>query len=199
MKRGSKKDNKKQTVLSIILAVVLVSSILGIMVNRDSNPDNFKYSFNNKSIDFGTIGNRYYLDFGEKRVFFYNLPDQIRTNISFDAADRIKNSQMVYVTFDPDDNQQNLIPIDLTRLELNEEFFNNNKYLISGKTSNSSNYPNLPILDCANATAYIPVIKFQNSNTTEIIEENNCIIMKGRNLDFIKYRDLILYKYYGVY
>jgi len=199
MKRETKSEKRKQAIISVIIVLILVLSVLGIMVNRDSDLNSFKYSYNNKSIEFGKISNRYYLDFESGRVFFYNLPDQIQVNLSSDAANRIKNSQMIYVTFDPDESSQNLLYIDLVRLEIGEEFYKNNIYLIGGKTSNSSNYPGFPILDCENATAYIPVIKFIGSNTTEIVLEDNCIIMRGRNLDFIKYRDLILYKFYGVY
>ncbi len=199
MKRESKSEKRKQAIISVVIVLIMVLSVLGIMVNRGSDSNNFKYSFNNKSIEFGKYYNRYYLDFESGRVFFYNLPDQIQVNLSLDTSDKIRDSQMLYLTIDPNDSPQNLAYIDVARLELSDEFFKNNRYLISGKTFNSSNYQNLPILDCVNATAYIPVIKFIGSNTTEIILEDNCIIMKGRNLDFIKYRDLILYKFYGVY
>jgi hypothetical protein len=196
MKKKDRSEKRKQTILSVIIVVIMVSSVLGIMVNRDSDPNTFEYNLNNQTFKFGKYYNRYYLTSEYGRIYFYNLPDQLRVNLSESISTNLKNSQMLYITFNPEG--EDLSYIDLARLELTEEYIKNDIYFISGKIQESDKYPSLPLIDCNNATFYTPVIKFERSNITEIETEGNCIIMKGRGLDFVRYRDLLVYNLYGV-
>ena len=196
MKRSSRRERNKNVLISIIIAGIMISSILGFIYGRDTTENGFEYKINNKTYYFGKLYNKYYLDVNNDRIFFYNLPDQIDINLSSDIVQKIKNAQMFYITFDPE--QEELGYIDLARFELSEEFYKNNIYIINAVTINSTIY-NLPVIDCENATMFVPVIKLIVDKKTNLTVDNNCIIFRGKSLDFVKFRDLLVYKLYGVY
>lgn len=72
-----------------------------------------------------------------------------------------------------------------------------NIYLRNGFTTNNSF--NFPVINCSNATQYIPVIYFRHSNLTSISVQNNCVIAEASsNTDFIRVKDRLLYGILGV-
>jgi len=196
MKRLSKRERNRKILISMIIAGILISSILGFIYGGDVNVNEFEYNINNETYYFGKSFNKYFLNINNERVYFYNLPDQIDINLSSDIINRIKNTQMFYITFNPE--QKDLAYIDLARFELSNEFFKNNIYIVNAVTINSTIY-NLPVIDCENATMFVPVIKLIVDKETNLTVDNNCIIFQGKSLDFVKFRDLLIYKLYGVY
>ncbi len=174
----------------------MISSVLGYIYGRDTNENSFEYKINNKTYYFGKSYNKYYLDINNERVYFYNLPGQIDINLSSDIINIIKNTQMFYITFNPE--QEDLAYVDLARFDLSNEFFKNNIYIVNAVTESSTAYE-LPVIDCENATMFVPVIKFETAKKKNLTVDNNCIIFQGKNLDFVEFRDLLIYKLYGVY
>jgi len=174
----------------------MILSTLGFIYGGNTDTNTLKYELNNRTYLFGKQYNVYYLNIDNQKVFFYNLPDEINFNLDTQLAGRIKDSRMMYLTFDPEEKDLNYI--DLVRFSLTDDLAKFEIFLVSGVTKETKLYE-LPVIDCVNATEYTPVIKFENSNTTEIDLNENCIIMKGKGLDFIKFRDLLLYKLYGVF
>jgi hypothetical protein len=62
----------------------------------------------------------------------------------------------------------------------------------------SEDYKELSVLSCANATLQTPVLLFNVSDNTSIIDINNCIYLNARGTEFLRLRDRVLYSYYGV-
>ena len=71
------------------------------------------------------------------------------------------------------------------------------KVVYSGVLKSSLEY-DLPILTCTNATLKTPVIIFNMSDNTSIVEIDNCIYLNARGREFLRLRDRLLYSYYGV-
>jgi len=195
MKRASRREKNRNILISVIIAGILISSILAFIYGGDMDENEFEYNINNKTYYFGKSFNKYHLDINDERVYFYNLPDQIDINLSSDISKRIINSQMFYITFNPEEEE--LGYIDLARFELSNEFFKNNIYIVNAVTVNSTDHE-LPVIDCENATMFVPVIKLVIGDKNLTVD-NNCVIFQGKGLDFIKFRDLLIYKLYGVY
>lgn len=195
MKRSSKRERNRNIFISIIIAGILISSVLAFIYGGDMDENEFEYNINDKTYTFGKSFNKYYLDINNDRIFFYNLPDQIDINLSSDISERIINSQMFYITFNPEEEE--LSHIDLARFELSNEFFKNNIYIVNAVTVNSTDYE-LPVIDCENATMFVPVIKLVIGDKNLTVD-NNCVIFQGKGLDFVKFRDLLIYKLYEVY
>lgn len=102
---------------------------------------------------------------------------------------------MVYVTFNPE--KGNLEYIELAKFIFSEDLYKMGIFSVDGTTQVAAEY-SFPIIDCMNATEFVPVILFEHSNTTVIDVNENCITVRGKNLDFIKFRDLFLYVLHGV-
>lgn len=196
------REKKNKLILSILISVIMIGSVLGIFVYKDDlnnirtykAPDGKKYEFISATSEVGLYG--YVTKVDKKAVFFYNFPEFLinASNIT-DEAMNLLNSDVYYFTFNPEDTKY-IEFIELARFNVAEEYAKNNKYLISAKTQNSTNYPLYPIIDCANASATSPVLKFVSSNSTSIRNEGYCIIFEGKQYDFLMYRDLLIYKLY---
>ena len=122
-------------------------------------------------------------------------------NVSAEAVQKLKDSKMLYITFNPEDKL--VAYIDLMRMELGKSLMDEfTIYPIIGATANSTTYTNFPIIDCGNATSYIPVVVLEAGNDTLIEmgnENNNCIhIHAERGMDFAPLLDRIRYILYGV-
>ena len=81
---------------------------------------------------------------------------------------------------------------------ITNELQKTNKYIQSGKTKNTTTY-NLPIITCDNATEFVPVIYFKDSNITKFTLENNCIIGESNSREgFLALKDRLLYALFDV-
>jgi hypothetical protein len=195
MKRDNR-EKRNRIILSVVIAFVMILSTIGFFYGSQVNENEQKYTINNKTYSYTRENNQYVLELNKKeKIGFYYLPFEINMNITDEILNSIQNSKVVYITFDPDAEKPEYI--DLARFDLAMNFLNKNIYVIEGTTKESQEI-NLPIITCENATAYMPVIYLQESNITNLINDNNCIRMQGKNLDFIKFRDLMLYKLYGI-
>jgi hypothetical protein len=196
-KKKARKEKKKKILMAIISAIFLISSIAGVVLYRSSpNSNTITLNISNKNYKFTRKENYYSVDLKDKVINVYNLPYELEyINISNNILNKINETNVLYFTFNP--NEKELTYIDFFRFDLSESLSELNKYIINGVTSESENY-NLPVIDCKNATQFIPVIKLKNSNTTKVYEENNCFIIESRGLGFIKIRDKIIYKLYGL-
>jgi hypothetical protein len=97
------------------------------------------------------------------------------------------------ITFNPEESA-NLQAMEVTRFDLSQSL---GKVVYTGVLQISPEY-DLPILTCANSTLKTPVIVLNVSDSTSIVEENNCIYLNARGTEFLRLRDRLLYSYYGV-
>jgi len=194
MKRNNREKINK-VILSVIIAVVMVSSIIGFLYGTNGNENILKYDIKNKTYSFIRENNMYILAIDKQKIGFYYLPFDINFNMSDEISDKIRTSKAVYITFNPETAYGEYI--DVARFDLTNGLAGKNIYPVNGITANNAKY-NLPIVNCENATSFIPVIFMKDSNQTSLSIENNCIKFEGKNIDFIKFRDLVLYKLYGI-
>ena len=202
-KNKQTKERRKKLMIGIFGVILLVSSLGGVVLYGNNNPQSNKITLNisNKNYEFTRNQQNslvyYSLDIDNKKVNFYYLPYEVEyINISPEIVDSIKESNQLYLTFNPED-QESLRFIDLVRFDLSETL--SNKYLINGILEKNNELYRLPYLNCENATEFTPVIKFIESNTTEVFKKDNCINIKSRAAGFIKIRDKIIYSLYGVF
>lgn len=193
-----KQQKRNRTIMGIFITIIMIGSTLGFFVgsnNTDSN--NIEYTSNDGTIyGFTFNGQQYTTKINEEKLLFYSLPfDLARYNVSNEIKDIIKSRNAFYFTFDPD--SEDIQYIEQARFELVTEMSKKNKFIIPSVIKNNSQY-SYEIITCDNATLDMPVINFVESNTTKVTLENFCIIFQGKRLDFIRYRDLIVYTLSGV-
>ena len=57
---------------------------------------------------------------------------------------------------------------------------------------------NQPIVDCMNATVYVPVIVMKEANETKAYLDGNCIFLESTQYSVVAMKDRILYAILGV-
>lgn len=192
--KEKKKFFSKELTWALIIVFIMTASTLGYMW---SGSDEFtEYEYN--GVGFVTTGNNWIAKINKNEVKFdYHPLDVADINISNEIIDKINNTRMIYLTFDPDDPY--LSVISKARLDLNDIMWTNFQiYAEGGIMKNVSEYA-LPVITCKNATAFIPVLYFKEGNETSVIEENNCIFFKAESEnDILRLKDRMLYALFGI-
>jgi hypothetical protein len=186
-----KKILTKQTVWGLGIIFLMTASVIGFMWSDGGDVSYGEYQFKQS-------GNQWTTEINEGVATFYTLPQEVDyINLSSSALGVIKNTRMIYMTFDPD--ELDLTYIDLVRFDLEDSlprYFE--IFAVSGMTDESDDY-DLPIVTCANATQFTPVIYMRSGNKTGISYENGCIIAEASiNFNFVRIRDRILYGLFGI-
>lgn len=193
MKKQKKNFLNKKNILGLLIAFVMVSSVLGAWQGSYVAMDKYKdHRFKSKeNIVLGKID-------GEWIEFSYHPKELESINVSKEALEKIKNSKMIYITFNP--NDKFIQSIELTRIEMMESFTSEfNIYPAIAVTEESEVYSAYPVMGCENATSAIPVMYLQESEETNIESTGNCIYMNAFNsLEFRPLKDRIRYSIYGV-
>jgi len=182
-----KESTKKQVWLSLVIAFIMVSSILGYMFGRQE-PNTVEYNevrFYQKNFLWAT-------KIDNKEVVFHNFPSTVEyINVSDYVLSRMKSTLEVDSTYDQDNKFVEDIAVAQHDIEnVFNDFFN--IYLRRGLTT--ENEFNLPVITCEDATLLVPVLYFKLGNTTAIYMDNNCIIAEAKSgSDFLKIKDRIIY------
>jgi hypothetical protein len=188
---GEKKFWNKKNAIAMIIALLMVSSVIGIWTSSDTGPTT-KY----KGHVLTARDNMWWIKQGKAEIAFNFHPLDVE-NISMDPEINEKlDTLMFYVTFDPEKSEY----IDLIRFSMASALQAKGAYIESGITKESEEY-DLPVIDCSNATSFVPVVKFEISeeNKTILILEDNCIIAQAKDeVDMVKIKDRIIYGLLGI-
>ncbi|MFH0869670.1 MAG: hypothetical protein V1866_01270 [archaeon] len=186
-----KKEKNKQIWMSLIIAGLMVFSVFGVIIGTQSNELRYgKFKFKQDN-------NQYLLTVDGKEMPFYTLPYESEyINVSDITVNRLKEAYFISLTFNPNKDVDNLPLIELARFDFAQ--YMGGKVIVSGVLESSETYANLPLIDCSNATLKTPVVVFNISDKTSVVEVDNCIFLNARGTEFIRLRDRILYAYHGV-
>ena len=180
--------------MSLFIAFIMVLSILGIMVGETS-PSGSKIKYND--FTFFRVQDGFMTKINKKDVRFSYFPSDLE-NITIDPAikDNFNNINMVYLTYNPNQPAVQAIANVLYSLKpILDDFFN----IYSANSMTVNNTYNLPVITCANATSTVPVIDFRESNSTQLLFEDNCIIFEASSAsDFVLLKDRLLYSLFGI-
>ena len=190
--RKKQKDNKKlNTFMAVFIAVIMVSSMAGMMMNNNDSQLNYN------GFKFKVADNQIYTEISGETYFFYYFPADLESlNTSVELKTKIKDLQMFYFTFDPD--SESLSYIDKARFDLSNDLAKTDFFFSNAKTKESDLY-DIPIITCDNATAFVPVIYFKEGNRTGFFKEGNCIIAESQTKEgFLALKDKLLYIILGV-
>jgi len=192
MKRRKDNNRRNQILIGVVLVAIMIFSGFGIFSDQGNNSiyyGKYKLSVSNE-------GRFLFMKYQGKDVVFYNAPAEVR-KISADAAviQKLKGAKFLITTFDPLQNPNNLAIIDTARFDIGVAF---GKQIIPGVTRSGKGYE-FPVYTCENASSYIPVLYFNESNETSVIDNNNCIILNGNNTGMLQLRDFLMYSMIGVF
>ena len=190
MAKESRFWNKK-TIITALIVVLMVSSTAGFIFGRD---DTASYKYN--GYKFNRVNNAWIGKIDGKEAMFNFHPTELEEiSLSDNVVSKLEVSN-AYLTFEIGKNLQY---IDLIRLGFITAMDENFGTSIFSGTINETEYYDLPIIDCVNATPEVPVIKFVFANETKIYTDGDCIIAEAQSeIEFLAIADKILYKLFGV-
>jgi len=178
--------NKNKIYFAIFIAFIMITSILGFFYG--GSEERFTY----KGFSFNHVGEKWITHINGKSVDFDYFPGDVDyINLSDVIISKIKNSKMIYVTYSQ--NQSNLDEIAIAQFSLSQKLSDFNIYVASAIAE--KNDFGLPVINCNNATEFVPVIELRKGYSDSIILEKDCIILDG---NLIKLKDRLMYGLYGI-
>lgn len=184
---------KKQVIVTLFMAFIMVFSIFAVIFDRYANVVKLKYN----GYSFSQNGNVFATKINGREVYFDNFPKYVEDiNLSSNVVNRILNTKMIYVTYDISQDTRQIMG--KAQYDLQNALWQNFKIYAAASLMNESEY-NLPIATCRNATAAVPVMELSYSNETEIRLDEYCIIVRSANEEgIVRLKDRLLLGLFGV-
>jgi hypothetical protein len=189
-----KKGLSKKAILTFIIGGVMILSVFGIMFSSyNSGIEEVEYG----DYEFQRTNTGWKTDIDGKKAEFSYLPSDIEEfNMSTEVVDKILDSKVVYITFDP--NTTIIEEFELMRFELGmslTQLFG--IYSMAGVAKESEEYT-LPLVSCVNAPAELPVISLTEANETNALVDGDCIILEVNEYSAAALKDRLLYAMLGI-
>jgi hypothetical protein len=185
MRRKKDKKNLSMVFVSVFIALILVTSILGYIF-QDTSQTAIKYN----GQKFTYTNNMWRTKYEDTTYYFTYHPSDIE-HLNLSGSVNLDNLMEIDITYDDDSEDKELMGA--AAFELSTILSHKNIFLRQGFTSN--NTFDAPIITCADATPFVPVILLSESNVTQGTVVNNCIIIESQDQSsFMAYIDLIAYK-----
>jgi len=189
------RTNRSAKFIVIFIAAIMIFSVFGVIFfGFGQSGDAIKY---NDKLFTRKENNKWSASINKKEALFDYFPTEVEDiNISQDIVSRLSSTLEIDATYNYNDTYAKSIALSLYDLSqmLNFHF---DTYLRAGFTANTSY--KVPVITCKNATSFIPVIYFKESNNTQIYKENDCIIAEAKSgQDFIRIKDRLLYSMFSI-
>ena len=114
-----------------------------------------------------------------EKVYFFSLPEQtLNLNMSEDIKEELNYAPAIYILFDPEDKNIEVIEVIRRSIEL-EDFPLLGKMAIPITTQYNETYAELPVYSCDNVTS--TTLFITTKNETSIYREGKCIVLAGRD------------------
>ena len=191
-----KKDERKlsKMIVMVFMAFTLVGMTFSFLFfGFDSSDKKIKYK------DFKFIYDQqnqaWMVKVKDKYAAFTYIPSDVEgINITADLA-LLKNKPEIDSTYNLNDTNADVIALAQHQMWLTLQ--NYEVYMRTGALS--GNKYNLPLINCSAATPSIPVVYFKTGNSTQIMQQGDCIIIQANErLDFLRAKDRISYSILGI-
>jgi hypothetical protein len=196
--RRKKEDGifSKKNMIGIFIALIMIMSGVGYMVVQNSPEEGTSYKGHRFS---GTYGS-WMTEAGGRVVKFSYHPAEVETvGLDPQILGYLNSTKMVYLSFAPDDSA--IEQIELARNELDSllpDLFG--IYTVPGVTNATGAYSRFPVITCANATLFVPVIQIRSGAAESSIHTaGNCIVLDAQQeRDVMMLKDRLLYGMLGI-
>ncbi|MBW2971567.1 hypothetical protein KY359_00895 [Candidatus Woesearchaeota archaeon] len=189
-----KKSISKKALFTIIIGGLMVLSVFGIMFSSfNSGGEQAKYG----EYTFQQTAQGWVTEIGGTNYAFNYLPSDIEDiEVDTSAVEKLKQSKVLYVTFNP--NTRNVQKFELMRFELSNMLMNMaGKVIMPGISEENDGY-NQPFVNCTNTTQTMPVVSIVEGNTTTAYLDGDCIILEADEYTTAALKDRVLYAMAGI-
>ena len=190
MRKKDKGFNTK-LILPIFVVFILVTSMFGFMWSGSNTKIEYR-GFKFTRLDTGVFR----ISIENRVIEFRYFPSELEWINSSGGIKESFDTPMVYFTSNPgSDYKEQMAEM---HKHISEVLWETREVYVQNAFTSESEY-NLPVITCENATLSVPVIMIGKSNSTEILLEQNCIVVNTENRQelFMAYERL-LYIVFGV-
>ncbi len=187
------RSNIGKKIIGYFIGIIMIFSAFGVIFFGFGAGSGGSVKHN--GLKFVDKGNFWSANVNGREALFTYLPDEVSfINASAGAMGRLKNVVQIDSTSDFNDTLAE--PIALAQFQMGTTLFNFNIFVRNGFTAEQQNFP---VITCGDATQFVPVIYFKESNTTKIHMEDSCIIAEASNAaDAIRIKDRLVYGILGI-
>jgi hypothetical protein len=179
--------------ISVFIAFIMIFSAFGVMFyGFTDSGTNLKYG----DYSFTATQSGFFVKVAGKQYLFSHFAGDVSSiNLTAGSTEYLKSTKMVYLTYYP--NQSAVQEIAAAEFQVQKDL---SEFGIYGAPAFTvQNDYGLPVISCRNATVYVPVIEFKESNVTEIAASKYCLVLSAAySDDFSKLRDRLLYSMLGI-
>ncbi|MFC1691054.1 hypothetical protein ACFL0W_02625 [Nanoarchaeota archaeon] len=187
--KKEKKKTPKEKLITWIIIIVMVFSVIGFMGTGLFEKGQFEYN----GYEFFQISSGWSTEVNGKKIDLMYHPTQVDyLPLDNQITNLLKQNRVIALTFDPD--EELISGISQTRLDFGLIGMNVLDKIIVDSVTNESEEYTLPVITCANATEYMPVIYMKKSEKTDAILNNSCIMLEFKTeLELMQLSNKILY------
>lgn len=185
--------DRKKLLWSLFIVFIMVFSAFGVIFYGFSAPEE-KLKYGEQKFTMTQKG--FMTRVGDKTYTFTHYPQDLeRISASKEMTDWLKTTKMFYLTYDQ--NQSTVGQIAAAQFEFQKTLRNAGIFSVNAMTQ--ENEYGLPVITCKNATRFVPVLEFRESNETLIAHEGDCVILEAYyGEDFYRLTDRIVYGILGI-
>ena len=189
--RKKEKGFRKELVLPLFVILIMVMSMFGYMWGSSRARTTYN-GFAFIQLENGLFR----LRLGDILIDFNNYPSGIEWINASRGVGGMFSTPMVYVTYDSGSEYAET----MAEMHYNiAELLDKVKGIYAQNAFTSETEHNIPVITCENATFAVPVISIEKANSTEIILEDNCIIVNAKNRqEMLMAYERLLYSIFGV-
>ncbi|MBD3164842.1 hypothetical protein GF323_06615 [Candidatus Woesearchaeota archaeon] len=185
-----KKKNYGAIIVSLFIAFIMVTSILGYIFGQDSGNDTVMYD----GIKFVLTPEGWKTNYNGNTYIFSYTPSDLE-DINFTEDINFKGLLEIDLTYDVNSSYREGIAEAIFRFSNNAE--KQGIFIRQGFTGN--NTYSVPIITCDDATEFIPVIYYKEGNESNAENRGNCLVIESDEPNYFSaYTDLIAYKILGI-
>ena len=181
----------KKNIVAVIISLIMITSVIGF-VSLNSLEKEYRYNGHTFTRD----QDGYHIVVDKRELVFTYLPGDLSdVNISGNSAAALKHTRLIMASSQLDSASAQGIAGSVYYLR--NALAPYNIYVLSGFTNQGSRPA--PVISCKNATIYIPVIVFEDANTSEVITAGNCIRVQVASPEYpSKFTQKVVYTVAGI-
>ncbi len=176
--REKDKDNGKKW-FAIFVGAIMLMSVAGFVFsfNPSAQGANFRYG----GLEFKQAQQGFFTTEvnGKQIDFFYRPEDVLEIDVQAAAVDKLTRSRVIYITY----YWNSTLAESMALLQFDTANLLDSLHTVFAQaTSETENPFNLPVISCANATSFVPVLLFQEANNTAIGPDSgnqDCIVLNA--------------------
>lgn len=159
-----------KNLMVLFISLIMVTSVIGFV-----SLSSFESEYTYNGYRFVQRADGYHVRVDRSELVFTALPGELSdANISRESAEALKRTRLIMTSSALNSSYAKSVAGAVYYLRNALAGFN--VYVLNGFTEPTSLQS--PVITCRNATAFVPVIVFEDSNVSEVVASGNCLSVR---------------------